>query len=143
MRTCSPNASNNGKTTTTTIDPAAPFRGKHRTNDSSNQHETRCHKPLSVAQRLRVSQNSTPLDASGELGFTTGRFADPPTKAENRTLTNLAWSTPLRNGLGVHTENTTTQAPPNRARTPYATGGITTAGYSDDYSAPRVLSRIR
>ena len=50
IRTSSPNDSNNGKTTTTTIDPTALSRVKHPTNASSKKHETRCHKPLSVAQ---------------------------------------------------------------------------------------------
>lgn len=32
------------------IDPTAPSRAKRPTNASSKKHETRCHRPLSVAQ---------------------------------------------------------------------------------------------
>ncbi|MDV8009192.1 hypothetical protein R4P65_30560 [Rhodococcus sp. IEGM 1318] len=73
MRTSSPNASNTGKTTTTTIDPTAPSQAKHPTNASSRKHETRCHKPLSVAQLVERCQRRPIAHVVAEMGMSRQR----------------------------------------------------------------------
>ena len=77
MRTSSPNASSNGKTTTTTIDHTAPWLGRRPTNVSSKRQETHWHRPPSVAQLGAVSRINEVLALPAEADNDAADMAEP------------------------------------------------------------------